>query len=102
MSEPVKLIIKNPSAKFQFVGDAARVAAHNRIFEMPQIQDSINMALLEFQRRLLKDSNDGVTCSMAGMKLKGAAEFVDILIKLSDTSVEQTKQPTGPKIDHNA
>ncbi len=102
MSEPVKLIIKNPSAKFQFVQDAARVRAHNNIFEMPQIQDSINMGLLEYQRRLLKDATDGVACSMAGMKLKGAAEFVDILIKLSDTSVEPEAKSTGPKLVHTA
>ncbi len=102
MSEPVKMIVKNPSAKFQFVQDAARVRAHNNIFEMPQMQDSINMGLLECQRRWLKDANDGVSCSMAGMKLRGAMDFVEILIKLSDTRVENEVKSQGPKIDHNA
>ena len=101
MSEP-KIVIKNPSAKFQFIQDAGRVRAHNQVFEMPQVQDSINMALLEYQRRLLKDANDGVACASAGMKLKGAAEFVDILIKLSDASVKTEEKSNVVQLDHKA
>lgn len=101
MSEPT-IAVKNPSAKLQFLSSPTRVKNHNRIFEGYEIQDSINMALLHFQRELLVGVTDGISASAAGMKLKGAAEFVDILFKLGDANAKPHSNVPTLKLDHNA
>jgi hypothetical protein len=100
MSEP-QVIIHNPSAKYQFMKSAKRVGDHRNIMQMGQFQDSVNMALLEYQRMVFRDANDGNSSAAAGMKVKGALEFVDTLFKLG----EMPQQPERSKLvqlDHRA
>lgn len=94
-------IVINPSAKFQFMKDSKRISAHRNIMQMDQTQDSINMALLEYQRLLLVNAADANAAAAAGLKLKGALEFVDIMMKLGEAP-RQSEKPALIQLDHRA
>ncbi len=93
MSETLPPVF-NPSAKYQFVTNGKRTSAHNNLMQQEQMQDSVNMSLLEYQRRLLVGAKDANAAAAAGLKLKGALELVDIMFKLGQiptkTEVAQT------------
>jgi len=102
MSEPTKILIINPTPKQQFVADDGRIRSHRNIMQMPQTQDSINMALLEYQRTLLgKPVVDGNSAATGGLKLAGAIEFVDILIKMGEAHI-RTDSAKIATLDHKA
>ena len=94
-------LVKNPTPKQQFLADSKGVTAHNNIMQMPQIQASLNMATLEYQRRLFMEVKDGNAAAAAALKVSGALEFVDVLIKLG-TAPTAPEQPRILGLDHRA
>jgi hypothetical protein len=99
MSEP-QVVIINPSPKLQFMSDPKRVSAHRNTMQMPQIQDSINMALLNYQRELFARVNDANGSAAAGLKLKGALEFVDEFLRLAEAPKPHADSPKSAQLDH--
>ncbi len=77
---------RNPTPKQRFLANKKAVEMHNANFSTDPVQNSINTALLQYQRRLgAMDSTDVVSCSAFYNRLKGAQEFVGILLNLAET-----------------
>ena len=91
----------NPTPKQQLLSDKKRVTAHLDLMERPQFQDSINTALLQYSLSVNANVTDANSAAMAGMKLKGAQEFVDILFRLAFNPAEPTR-PESQKLNHKA
>jgi hypothetical protein len=98
MAEPILI---NPPPKIRFLTDGKRVTAHRNIFQMPQVEDSINTALLEYQRLLLgKSQIEMSAAATSGLKLAGALEFADILIKLGESYFPKAVEKMAAQLDH--
>lgn len=94
--------IITPTPKQQFMADPKRVANHRRITEDAHLQDSINMALLQFQHDLTKNMSEANGAAAAAFKIKGALEFVDCLFKLSQAAPRIIPKATSQEIDFRA
>lgn len=49
--------------------------------------------MLQYQHQLSLRTTDGVTASMAGMKLQGVIEFLAIFRTLADTALPNQRRP---------
>lgn len=91
----------NPTAKAQFIADPKRVSSHNSMVQIPQMRDSLNMALLEYQRIMIGNLTDANAGAAVSFKLKGAEEFINIFLSLGMTRSEP-KIVTPITLDHRA
>ena len=89
----------NPTPKQQFAASKRRISDHLELMASPQFQDSINMALLQYTTVATANVSDANGAALAGMKIKGAQEFVDVLCKLALMPVDATK-PESQKLNY--
>lgn len=91
----------NPSPKEQFLGNKARIEKHLTLIGMPQFQDSVNMALLELQKRVIGNLNNANDAAAAALQLRGAQEFVGIFTNLG-FAIRKPAVVEPLKLDHSA
>ena len=78
------MITLNPSPKTRFQADKKLVEQHNRLIERPDLQTSIDYAMLEYQAQLTGVAAGGNEAAAAHFRLMGAHEFVNILKRLTE------------------
>ncbi len=98
MAEP---IILNPTPKQQVTANSKRIALHRAVVETTGFQDAINMGLLQYQRMLAESTVDSNVAAASMFKLKGAQEFVQVLIHLTHHTSIKTESKIA-QLDHNA
>lgn len=67
----------------------------------PVLKESIDVALLEYQRKLAIGTNDSNGAAGAMFKIKGALEFIDELIRLAEAPHQPRSISTGERLDHS-
>lgn len=94
----------NRTPKQKLLDHKARISAHNALLNNPQLEDSIETALLEQQRILMSPNQpaDGNAAASAALMLRGANHFVDIFLKLSTPPQPQAEQPKIVGLNHRA
>jgi len=88
-------LITNPTPKQEFLLDSKRTSAHRGTFSTPAAQDSLRVALAQYQRTL-SDMYVGNTLDHAAMlhlKVKGAHEFLDTLLNLAEAPKKAAQTP---------
>ena len=86
----------NPSPKLKFHQNERRVHQHNEIIQSQQFDESIDIALLEYQRALvaITQSEPNLnSCAVNHIKICGAMEFIKVLkhLGLMPSEPPQTK-----------
>jgi len=84
---------RNPTPKERFVADKKAVTAHVNVFSLEPAQRSIDVALLQYQRRLT--SNEEVDARDLYNRIKGAQEFVATLLNLAENPQPVPAAKTG-------
>ena len=91
---------RNTPPKDRFKEIPEFVHAHRELMQSPNLRRSLDYALLEYQRRVCRETNE----QMAGaghFRMLGATEFIDVLINLAETIPMPTLVPRG-NLDHKA
>lgn len=79
------------------MSSGVNVSAHRELCVSKQMQSSINLALLEYQRIMAVDTRDSNGAAANMFKLKGAQEFMDVFLKLAEAPVIRTKDEEPPR-----
>lgn len=98
MADNIPPILQSP--KQQLMSDAKRISRHRDLVASDQMLDSTATAMLEYQRMLSLSTADSNAAAANMFKLKGAQEFLIVLVNLS----EAQKQPEPSRIqrlDHS-
>ena len=77
-------VIINPSGKRQLMASGVSISAHRELCANKQMQPSLNLGLLEYQRQLAANTGESGAAAANMFKLKGAQEFIDIFLKLAE------------------
>lgn len=77
--------IKNPTPKQRFLQNTRAVKDYVAILDSESFNTATDLAMLEYQQTLARQTTDALTASAAGFKLKGALEFLQLLKTLPDT-----------------
>jgi hypothetical protein len=87
---------RNPSPKSRFLAEKKLVEAHISIFSSGPAQASIDASLLQYQR-ILSGMNPADAQGQMAMynRMKGAEEFVEILLNLSNEHVPTKQEKVG-------
>jgi hypothetical protein len=91
----------NPSPKTLFRSNAVRVKNHLSAIQSQVLRESIDVALLEYQRKLAINTNEQNGGAAAMFKIKGALEFVDELLRLGEAPSQQKQSADIERINHN-
>lgn len=89
---------RNPSPKSRFLSDKRAVESHNEIFSRPEAGLSLSMALLQYQHYLCSQQpipGDLTGAAFNHNRLRGAQEFVGVLLNLGETTLPPTTEKTG-------
>lgn len=89
MNEPSLSI----SPKLRFLSDQKRASAHTDRMAAPTFFEAASMALLEYQYRSI--SGDPQVLTVAAAKLRGAQEFLRILMNLGLPEPRAAEAPDG-------
>lgn len=96
-------VIKNPSPKGRFVTGPALVTAHRKLWEDPQLQMSLDFAMLQYQASLTENMpTDTVSAASVGLRMKGAMEFLTVFRLLAETPNLPAKADNRSNLDHHA
>ena len=76
------------SPKLRYVGDTGAAAVHSDLMASPAFQRAASTALLEYQYRIAR--GDLAALSISAAKLRGAQEFIDVLLNLGIPSTHST------------
>ena len=79
--------LKNPTPKQRFLQNTRAVKDYVGILDNEAFQVATDLAMLEYQQALTRQTTDALTASAAGFKLKGALEFLQTLRTLPDTAL---------------
>lgn len=79
--------VKNPTPKQRFIQNTRALKDYVGILDNEAFQVATDLAMLEYQRTLSRQTTDALSASAAGFKLKGALEFLNTLRSLPDTTV---------------
>jgi hypothetical protein len=89
--KPSAVVNPTPRQKFQTI--PSTVSAHRELMQNPQLNFSIDMALMEMQRRQANVADKDVTGAATNhFKIQGALEFVEILRHLGETATLPPRQ----------
>jgi hypothetical protein len=80
----------------RFMADGKNVSGHQAIVDGAYFSRAADAVMLEYSRKLANEV-DGSTAAIAGLKLKGAQEFLDLFKSFS----EQPKPPAPMKRSDN-
>lgn len=95
-------IVQYKSPKQRMVEDAPRVSSHRDMLASEEFNQSIEAALLEYQRFLASITSDNFNAfAAAHLKMVGAQEFVRVLFELCETPTPRAPAPTR-NLDHRA
>jgi hypothetical protein len=95
--------ITNPTPKQEFLESAAACKAHRELMQNPALRRSFNAALLHHQRRLTSAVEiDGNAAAAYFLKIKGAQEFLDILINLAEPATPASGKADLNKLNYKA
>ena len=97
---PTGPIIRNPSPKMIFRSTAVKVTNHLRMIESPVMRESIDVAMLEYQRKLAYGAGQANDAAGSMFKIKGALEFIDEFFKLADAPPPPKTAQPSERIDH--
>lgn len=86
---------RNPTPKQVLLLDAAGLKQHEKLMSDPQLYASLDIALLEYQRRLSNQRVDGNGAASNHFKITGAIEFLDVLKNLSQTNTPTPVRTPG-------
>lgn len=78
---------KNPTPKQRFQQNTRLLKDYVTLIDADAFQQSLDLAMLEYQQSLTQETKDAMTASAAGFKLKGALEFMRVLKTMADTHV---------------
>lgn len=85
----------NPTPKVVFVKDAVRVAAHHKLVEDETLRESLDAALLQYQRKQAAlqapDLGGAASCFL---RIQGAQEFVNEFLNLAESTVTDLRTDT--------
>lgn len=85
----------NPQPKILFQGNADRVKAHRALIDNPNLADSLQSALLQYQRELAeKVTPDLGSCAACHLKSQGAHEFIELFLNLAEQRELVTRPDT--------
>lgn len=96
MAEPI-----NPSPKQQLLSNIKQRAAHNELVADDQMRGSLNLALLEYQGRLMYKIADGNAAATIAYRIQGALEFINEFLYLGREVKPIETTTTTQQIDHN-
>jgi hypothetical protein len=101
-----KKTIPNPSPRTSFQESSDVVTKHRKLLDLPEFHRAIRFALLQYQRVLAESSPRELThpnymhaAAVCFNQLKGAQDFVDTLLKLSEPPAPVASKPSG-ELDH--
>lgn len=66
------------------------------------MQDSLNMSLLHYQLMLASSMSDANAAAANSFKIKGALEFIDVFLKLSESAQRAAEKSKIVGLDHHA
>lgn len=90
----------NPSPKKQFQLSKQRMKAHLELIGRPDLEDSLNTALLQYQWNLCKKMGNLNDAASNHFKIAGALEFLDEFKKLAaQPSAVDKKEAEGQLIE---
>lgn len=93
--------IGNPSPKYRFMQNSRAVSQHRDMVATTVFQHSTDFALLHYQTALAQGVKGPDDATLAGLKLRGAHEFLEVLTLLGETP--RMPAPTVlPGLDHKA
>lgn len=82
----------NPSAKAEFLKNAALLKQHHDLVENPHFRDALDITMKEMQRRAtLTDPSNLNACAASHLRMLGAQEFVDTLLNLAEAPTTATR-----------
>lgn len=91
----------NPSPREEFCKDSKNVTEHHEVVECDNLRRSINVALLEYQRRTaMLTTPDIGSCASCHLKMQGVHEFVTLFYNLCETS-ESPPRPSSMNLTGN-
>lgn len=77
----------NPSPREDFIKDPLRVKEHHQLVEDSFLRRSLEVALLEYQRRQTRlSAPDLGGCAACHLRVQGAQEFLEVFLNLCETS----------------
>ncbi len=101
MADKPPVAVKNPTPRQKFQTIPSTVSAHRELMQNPQLNFSIDVALLEMQRRQAMVADKDVTGAATNhFKIQGALEFVEILRNLGETASLPPRQPTNAQLQY--
>lgn len=76
----------NPTPKSEFLKDAGLVNAHHDMVTSNLFRNSMNVALMEMQRRAAAgtDTTNFNFCAASHLRLLGAQDFIEIFLNLGE------------------
>ena len=76
----------NPTPKSEFLKDSVSLKRHHEFVENPDFRYSLEVALLEMQRRAASntDPTNMAFCASSHLRLLGAQDFIDIFMNLGE------------------
>lgn len=83
-------VIKNPSPKSRFQENPQNVTKHRELMELPQVQRSLDAAMLQYQAALCNAMPSDINGAAAvGLRILGAQEFLAIFRLISENYVPE-------------
>ena len=86
----------NPTPKSEFLKDPQNIKRHHAFVEDSYLRKSMEVALMEMQRRAAAgtDTTNFNFCASSHLRMLGAQEFADLFLNLVETPVPQVKTDT--------
>lgn len=83
----------NQSPKQRFTSVAKWIGDHRLLVDSESFTRAIDMALLQYQQQATENITDGNGAGSAGLRIRGAIEFVRVLKNLSENPTAVSSRP---------
>ena len=94
--------LANPTPKSRFIESSQNISSHRKLVDDPAFQRSLDYAMLEFANTLARTSIEpqDISLGAAGLKLRGAQEFLHIFRNLSEQPKDLPKIARLDNLNH--
>src|SRR5262245_38530728 len=92
----------NPSGKQQAMENESFIHKHRDLVANPQFQQSMNLAMIQYQGMLAQGTTDSNGAAANMFKLKGAQEFMHQFLYLAEEFKPVAKPTDSGKLDYKA
>jgi hypothetical protein len=85
MAETAPAPLLNASPKYRFMQNSRAVSQHRDMIASTVFQHATDFALLQYQTILAQNTKGPDDATLAGLKLRGAHEFLETLTMMAET-----------------